>query len=69
MQVVNWFSEKQGFQPEKAGNVTTADHHDRELWERYFKPCSSEMTKILILFQHNIPFDFQAWLSFHYFLA
>jgi hypothetical protein len=30
-------AEKQGFQPEKAGKVMTADHHDRELWERYFK--------------------------------
>jgi hypothetical protein len=19
----------------------TADHHDRELWERYFKPCKT----------------------------
>jgi hypothetical protein len=23
----------------KAGKVMTADHHDRELWEHYFKPC------------------------------
>jgi hypothetical protein len=29
---------KADFQPEKAGKVMTADHHDRELWERYFKP-------------------------------
>jgi hypothetical protein len=28
---------KQGFQPEKPGKVITADHHNRELWERYFK--------------------------------
>ena len=25
----------------KAGKVMTADHHDRELWERYFKPCNN----------------------------
>jgi hypothetical protein len=31
-------SGKQGFQPEKAGKVMTADHHDRELWEHYFRP-------------------------------
>ena len=30
--------EKQGFQPEKAGKVMTADHHDQELWEHNFKP-------------------------------
>ena len=36
-------AEKQGFgfQPGKAGKVMTADHHDRELWERYFKPCKN----------------------------
>jgi hypothetical protein len=22
----------------------TADHHDRELWERYFKPCKNKVT-------------------------
>ena len=34
-------AEKQGFGFQllkKAGKVMTADHHDRELWERYFKP-------------------------------
>jgi hypothetical protein len=34
---------KAGFQNfskmKKAGKVMTADHHDQELWERYFKPC------------------------------
>jgi hypothetical protein len=30
-------AEKQGFQLEKAGKVMTVDHHDWELWERYFK--------------------------------
>jgi hypothetical protein len=29
-------AEKQGFQPEKAGKVMTADHRDQE--ERYFRP-------------------------------
>jgi hypothetical protein len=29
------------FNLKKAGNVMTADHHDRELWERYFKPCKN----------------------------
>jgi hypothetical protein len=32
--------EKQGFQSENAGKVMTADHHDWELWERYFKPLA-----------------------------
>jgi hypothetical protein len=36
-------AEKQGFgfQPEKAGKVMTAAHHDQEVWERYFKPCKN----------------------------
>jgi hypothetical protein len=32
------------FQPEKAGKVMTADHHDQELWERYFKPIRYNKT-------------------------
>jgi hypothetical protein len=31
-------SGKAWFQPEKAGKVMTADHHDWELWEHYFRP-------------------------------
>ena len=30
---------KQGFQHEKARKVMTANYHDWELWERYFKSC------------------------------
>jgi hypothetical protein len=33
-------AEKKGFL-KKAGKVMTADHHDRELLERYFKPCKN----------------------------
>jgi hypothetical protein len=35
------------FQPEKARKVMTADHHDRELWERYFKPCRISLGDLL----------------------
>jgi hypothetical protein len=27
----------------------TADHHDRELWERYFKPCKGLIPRALFL--------------------
>ena len=26
----------------------TADHHDRELWERYFKPCKNTKLQSLM---------------------
>jgi hypothetical protein len=36
--MIHWSAEKQGFQPEK-----TANHHDQELWERYFKPWGNKI--------------------------
>jgi hypothetical protein len=27
----------------KTGKVMTDDHHDQELWERYFKPCNDKL--------------------------
>jgi hypothetical protein len=38
----------------KAGKVMTADHHDQELWERYFKPCKNTNLQLAYMYRMGL---------------